>query len=83
MPPIVELDMLINLYFPDLKSEQKKLMDAIHKYGKSSLEARHTDYKKSTLAEKQNMSGALYNMQNTIESEIKSMQACLAKRVKS
>lgn len=66
MPPIVQLNMLINLYFPDLKPEQKKLMDAIHQYGKASLEARRTDYRKSELAEKQNISGVLYIMQNAI-----------------
>lgn len=83
IPPIVELDMLINLYFPDLKTEQEKLMGAIHKYGKSSLEARQTDYRKKTLAEKQSASGTLLNMQGSIENEIKSMQECLAKRVKA
>lgn len=83
IPPIVELGMLINLYFPDLKEEQEKLISAIHKYGEASLEARHTDYRKKDLNEKQKISGILFTMQGKIEKEVNSLQAQLAKRVKA
>jgi hypothetical protein len=83
IPPQVELEMLVSLYFKDLVPLKDELVLAIHNFGKEYVEALNTDYRNRELQEKQKVSGKLWDLSADVKTEIDRVKLAIADLVKS
>lgn len=81
--PLLELEMLINLYFPGLEGQRQVLMESIQAFGTKYIDYGFKDYRKESLKIKQHDSGVLVKLHLGIDSEIKKMQKLLVEHVKA
>jgi hypothetical protein len=79
IPPLIELEMLVRLYFPVLETQREKLMGAIHRHGKEFFDVRDVDYRKKEEKEKQSATSVLVELSRDIDKEVTNMQSAIAK----
>lgn len=82
-PPLLELEMLIKLYFSTLDPDRLVLMKHITNFGVKYLEFRFKDYQNESLEKRQIDSGILFSLNSKIDSQVKLMQASLVRHVKA
>lgn len=70
IPPLVELEMLINLYFPELKETHKEFISHIHAFGKIFMESRFLNHKNEPLPKKQSETQKFINASGIIELKV-------------
>lgn len=74
IPPLIELEMLIKLYFPSLEAYRKELQSVIQGFHKKALEFRGKDYLNENLVMKQNDASFLLKLQTNVIENIDNMQ---------
>ncbi|HGF5121840.1 hypothetical protein P7M41_24390 [Vibrio parahaemolyticus] len=82
LPPAIELEMLVDLYFPELVGSHKKLLSAVHLFTKKMLDFRFQDYSSAAKNKKQHDCGELLVLSAKVEDCVKSFQAKLKELVK-
>jgi hypothetical protein len=83
IPPLVELEMLVSLYFGELESHRKNLMGAIQKFGKRYFEIRSEDFRAKDKPYKQEIAGEFVTMQSSVETQIAAFKSKVSEIVKS
>lgn len=83
VPPLVELEMHINLYFPELKETHKEFVAHIHAFGKIFMESRFLDHKNLPLTKKQSETEKFIASSEVIESKVAAYQEKIAGIVKT
>ena len=81
IPPLVELEMLINLYFPELKETHKEFLSHIHGFGKIFMESRFLSYKNEPLAKNNQSLKKFIISSGVIESKVAAYQKKIAEMV--
>jgi len=62
LPPIIELEMLVSLYFSSLEGKRVELIKVIQEFGAKQIEFRYKDYKKEPLSKKTGRFGCYYGI---------------------
>jgi hypothetical protein len=68
-PPLLELEMLINLYYPAIEVEREELMKAIHSFGEKYFEFGFKDYRNESLKIKQLDSSLLVKLHLSVDNK--------------
>ena len=83
LPPIIELEMLVSLYFPELESKRAELLNVVQKFGEKWFEFRFKDYGKESLPTKQKDSSILVTLHGQVRSHIEEIQKLLVDHVEA
>jgi hypothetical protein len=82
IPPIVKLDMLVNLYFPNLKAFHNDFVDARNIFSKEYLNILTTEYKEQLLENKQKTCQRVLDSYFKINETIRLFQLEIARIIK-
>ncbi|HIF9331807.1 TPA: hypothetical protein ACX6RM_004252 [Photobacterium damselae] len=82
LPPLIELEMLVSLYFPELAGNHEKLLSAVHAFTKKIMDFRFKDYSSAPKNTKQHDCGELVVLSAKVKNCVKSMQFKLKDLVK-
>ena len=82
LPPAIELEMLVNLYFPELAEIHERLLTAINLFTKKILEFRFQDYSSAAKNKKQHDCKELLDLSATVTDSVKNIQLKLKELVK-
>ncbi len=82
LPPLLELEMLINLYIPTLSDSFKVLLGSVHEFGSKKMEFRFQYYASLSKDKRQKDSATILVLQSKVDKHIKAMQLQLKGLVK-
>ena len=82
LPPLIKLDMLINLYFPSLKDSHSKLVNTKNIFGEELGVVMLNSYTSKSLEDKQQQFAKFWNLMNKLEENIKEIQDNIVKIIK-
>ncbi|WP_201321984.1 hypothetical protein [Pseudanabaena sp. lw0831] len=82
IPPLIKLDMLINLYFPSLKDVHSKLVITKNIFGEELGVVMLNSYTSKSLEDKQQQFSKFWNLMNKLEENIKEIQDNIVKIIK-
>jgi hypothetical protein len=83
MSPIVRLEMIINLYFPELKNIHSEFVNAKNIFGKEFGKVMIKSYKNELLENKKESFTNIYILLNIIDEKIEIIQAAITEIIKS
>lgn len=83
LPPLIELEMLVSLYFPDLEAKRIELVKVVQEFGEKYFEFRFKDYRNESLPTKQEDSGALVALHGQVRSHVEEMSKLLVEHVEA
>jgi len=81
--PILKLEMLMNLYFPELKNVHGDFTNAKNAFGKEYTAIILTSYKNKSIADKQNTFARTYELLTIIDEKTTTIQSKVSKIIKS
>lgn len=81
--PLIELEMLIKLYFPSLESQRLDLMKVVQEFSAKYFEFRFKDYRNESIEKRQKDSGVLVALSSKVDDQVKTMQKNLVEHVKA
>lgn len=83
MPPMVELEMLVSLYFPSFEPSRQLFMKRVQDFGKLGTEVQYRRYREETKGSKQTVSSKLWDAIKLLHKETESFQIEISKIIKA
>jgi hypothetical protein len=83
IPPLVELEMLVKLYFREFEPSRTTLMKSIQNFSKEFIDCSFGSHKEKPLEAKQKDSEKFINLNEKIEKDIYAFQEQISKTIKA
>ena len=83
IPPLVELEMLVSLYFSELENTRQRLMEAIQRFGMFYLQIQHKDFHRKDKVHQQKIADKFSTMNEDINNRIQDFKERLSEMAKS
>jgi hypothetical protein len=81
--PLIELEMLISLYFSDLGNERKKLLEGVGAFEMKRYSILHADFRKEPSATKDSFTKLFVHLNADVRESIEDLKQSVVKRVVS
>ena len=82
-PPLIELEMIVHLYYPELREQREDIVKSMQNLGAKYAEAQRTDCSNMTLEEKKEYSTEFFELRAVVDKKVEKMKISLAKIVKA
>ena len=79
--PLIELEMLINLYFSDLGSKRKKLLESVSAFEMKRYSILHTNFKKGSSETKDSLTKLFVHLNADVRESIEGLKRSVVNRV--
>lgn len=82
IPPLIELEMLVSLYFNELESQRQRLMSSVQEFGGRFINVQSEDFRPKDKTYKQQVAGEFFVMNRKVNNEIEAFKSMVSEIVK-
>ncbi len=83
IPPLIKVEMLVNLYFPEFKAIYGEFENEKDEFGKLYADTIGSNYQSSSLENKQKICGAFVSRYKTLSNKIERLKESICKQMKT